>query len=264
MTDKSAGKLPHSAGIIERDAADELGECLDSLHACDDIVVVVDSRSVDNTEGLARERGARVFVEDWKWYGPQKQSAIEKCRHEHVLLIDADERMTPKAVEEVGRVLSEGFNNNKAPAYAFRRKSHIGGRWIRHSGWWPDRVTRLIDRRRCRMEGMIHERILVDGGRVLNLDAHIEHSTFGSYSDMLPKLDEYSEYTSRELLKKGRGVTLLSPVTHAAWTFIRVYFLRRGFLDGLDGLVIALLNAGGAFFKYAKALDALRHSPPRD
>ena len=129
---------------------------------------------------------------------------------------------------------------------------------IKHSGWWPDRVTRLVDRSKCRMEGMIHERVVVDG-QTSGLESIIHHYSFRDYSHMIEKMDVYSDYTSDKLIQDGKKANALSPFTHGVSMFIRTYILRRGFLDGLDGMVIALLNAGGTFFKYAKYLDKKRN-----
>ena len=247
-------KPPISAAIIAGDEEARLKGCIDSLSMCDEVVVVVDARATDATEQIARDCGARVFVEQWKGFGPQKQSAIDKCRHDMVLLIDADERLSDGAGKAIMDALVKAPS---AAAYSFRRKSYIADRWIRHGGWWPDRLARLIDRRRCHMDGMIHERVVVEGETV-PLDINIEHFTFDSYSDMIARLDSYSEQTSDDLIRRNVHVGPFTAFTHAISMFVRVYIFKRGFLDGLDGLVIALLNAGGSFFKYAKALEKRR------
>lgn len=241
-------KVSVSVAVITKNEESRLRPCLESVSWAADIVVV-DSGSTDRTVELARSMGARVFVEEWKGFGPQKQSAIDKCANDTVLILDADERLSPEAAARVKSIIESGLG---AEAYSFRRKSHIGGRWIRHSGWWPDRVPRLIDRRQCRMQGLIHERVVINGTTIA-LDEAIEHFTFEDYSSMIVKMNSYSDMTSDDIVRSGRRVGPLAPSLRAAWTFIRVYLLRRGFLDGFDGLVIALLNAGGTFFKYAKA-----------
>lgn len=243
------GKIALSAVVITRDEEERLPGCLESLLFADEIVLI-DSGSTDGTVEIAREYGARVYVEDWKGCGPQKQSGIDKCRNDYILVLDADERLPDDTVAEIKGI----FKGTKADAYSFRRRSYIGKRWIKHCGWWPDRVTRLFDRNKCRIEGAIHEKAVVRGV-TMHLDAAIEHFSFRNYSHMIEKLNAYSSSTSRELSRINRKVGRLSPLAHALWMFFRTFMLKRGFMDGLDGLVVSLLNAGGSFFKYAKYIE---------
>jgi glycosyltransferase involved in cell wall biosynthesis len=252
----AAGRLPLSACIITKDEEDRLPRCLESVSFCED-VVVLDSGSTDSTLKVAESLGARVFLEQWRGFGPQKQRAMELARFDTVLMLDADEVLEDEARGEIAAVLEAP----EASAYSFRRRGYIGGRLIRHSGWWPDRVVRLVDRRQCRMEGNIHERVIVDGNTG-QLDSVIHHYSFRDYSHMIKKMDVYSDYTSDKLLQEGRSAGPLSPLTHSISMFLRTYILKAGALDGLDGLVISLLNAGGTFFKYAKLLEKKRR--PRD
>ena len=246
------GKVEISVAVITKNEEGRLPACLKSVSFADEIVVL-DSGSTDRTVEIAREAGARVFIEQWRGYGPQKQSAVDKCKHDYVLLIDADERLTDDAVDAIRDIMA----GRRAEAYSFRRKSFIGDRWIRHCDWWPDRITRLFDRGKCRLEGMVHEHVKVEG-RTVALDAVIEHYSFRDYAAMLEKLNIYSDYTSSELFSRGKRVSVLSPAVHGAWMFFRTYIIKRGFMDGFDGLVVSLLTACGTFFKYAKCLEKRR------
>lgn len=248
----SADKLSLSVCIITRDEEERLPGCLSSVSFADDIVVL-DSGSADLTVKVAEFYGARTFVEEWRGFGPQKQRAMELARHDMVLLLDADEVMEEGARQEIAGVLG----SQDADAYSYRRRGYIGGRPIGHSGWWPDRVVRLVDRRKCHIEGNIHESVIVDGS-VRPLESVIHHYSFRDYAHMIKKMDLYSDYTSEKLLLEGRRAGVLSPVTHSMSMFIRTYLLRGGVLDGLDGLIISLLNAGGTFFKYAKLIEKKR------
>lgn len=243
-----------SVAIITRDEEKNLPGCLKGVSSADDIVVV-DSGSTDRTVEIAREHGCRVFVEDWKGFGPQKSSAVDKCRHEWVLLIDADERVPPETMEVIRKALMEP----SSAAYRFRMKHHIGDRWIKHAGYWPDWHVRLVNKRKGSFLGMTHEK-WVASGTVSDLDAHIEHYSFSDYSDMIKSMDEYSSIISKELFVAGRRANLLSPLLHGTGAFLRIYFLQMGLLAGMDGLVIALTKAGGSFFKYAKLLDLQKRS----
>ncbi len=237
--------------IITKDEEKKLPRCLDSVSFSDEIIVV-DSGSTDRTIEIAREFGCRVFSEDWKGYGPQKNSAIEKCKYEWVLLLDADERLAAGAKEVIEKV-----QWTQATAFRFRRKNYLHGRWMKHSGYWPDWQIRLIDRTRGSFEGNLHERWVTDGP-VVDLDACIEHYAFSDYSDMLKTLDEYSSVIARELYVSGKRANALSPILHGGGMFFKIFVIEKGFLDGLDGLVTALTKAGGSFFKYAKLLELQR------
>lgn len=248
-----AGKLQLSVAIITKDEEGNLPACLSSVAFADDIVVV-DSGSADDTVKIAEGSGARVFTEEWKGYGAQKNSAIEKCRHGWVLIIDADERVPAGSVPAI----EEAVGREGAAAFSFRRKNYLHGRWMRHSGYWPDRQIRLVDRGKGTFRSAIHER-WETGGRVAELDACIDHYGFSSYSDMLKTLNDYSTLCAREMYASGRRAGPLSPVLHGAGMFIKIYLLKKGFLDGIDGLVTAVTKAGGAFFKYAKLIE-LEHA----
>jgi len=149
----NAEKLPLSVAIITKNEEERLPDCLKSVSFAEEIVVV-DSGSTDRTIAIAEGFGCRVFVEDWKGYGPQKNSAVQKCSREWVLLIDADERIAPETAETIPKVLEHA----QAAAYSFRRKNYLHGRWLKHSGYWPDRQVRLVRKSEGQFVGEIHER----------------------------------------------------------------------------------------------------------
>jgi (heptosyl)LPS beta-1,4-glucosyltransferase len=246
-----------SVAIITKNEERNLAACLKSVSFTDDIVVV-DSGSTDRTVEIAGEFGCRVFVEEWKGYGPQKNSAVDKCRHEWVLLLDADERVPDETMEAI----KEALKGPAADAYSFRRRNYFHGKWIKHSGNWPDRIVRLVNRTKGAFQSVIHERWVTDG-QVQDLDAYISHYSFSCYSDLLKTLNKYSTMTAGELFSSGRRANPLSPLYHGVGMFLRNYFLERGFLGGIDGLVISLTKAGGSFFKYAKLLELQRNRGTR-
>lgn len=249
-----ADRALFSAAIITKNEEKRLPGCLESVSFAEDIVVV-DSGSTDNTVRIAQEFGCRVFVEEWKGFGPQKNSAIEKCRYEWVLLLDADERVTEEAKEVIVRTL----RRPAAAAYRLNMKHYFHDKWIRHSGYWPDPHVKLVNKTKGRFHGPIHEKWLSDGP-VQDLDASIAHYGFSDYADMLKTLDEYSTIISMELFAAGKQVSPFSPLSHGVGMFLKIYFLQMGVLDGFDGLVIALTKAGGSFFKYAKLLELQRQN----
>ena len=247
-------KIPVSACIIAKNEAGRIERCLESLKDFDEIVIVIDSASNDETESIARSFGCNVHIEDWKGFGPQKQSAIEKCSNDWVLIIDADEAVPGETAEKISEIMEKC---PEARAYAFPRKNIFHGKWMKRGDWWPDWQVRLVDRRYGRFGSVIHERWATEG-KESKIDRPIEHYSFTDYSSMLKTMDRYSSIIAQDLFSKGTRANALMPVFHAFWMFIRIYFVKKGFLEGFDGFVMALLKAGGSFFKYAKLLEIQR------
>ncbi|MBI5847781.1 MAG: glycosyltransferase family 2 protein [Nitrospirae bacterium] len=254
----SPEKTPLSVAIITKNEERNLPDCLRSVSFADEIIVV-DSGSTDKTVAIARDFGCRVFVEDWKGDGPQKNSAIDKCRHEWVLIVDADERIPEETKAEIKRLLD---NDQGADAYSFPRKNYFHGRWIRHCGWWPDRIIRLVKKSKGRYKSITHG-IWATNGTLTRTHAPIEHFSFFSYSDMLRIMEGRSTDMAKELFDAGKRVNAVTPFLHGATMFMQVYILKLGFLNGLDGFIIAITRAGGSFLKYAKLLE-LQRSQHRD
>jgi glycosyltransferase involved in cell wall biosynthesis len=241
-----------SVAIITKNEEKRLPACLNSVSFADEIVVV-DSGSTDKTVEIATAFGCRVFVEDWKGYGPQKNSALKKCSYDWVFILDADERVPVETAKIIQKILI----SPEADAYCFKRKNYLHGRWLRHSGYWPDKQVRLVNKCKGSFQPIIHE-IWVTSGNTHELDAHFDHYGFSGYSDMLETLNDHSTLHARELYIAGRRATPLSPACHGMIMFLKIYFLRLGFLDGFDGLVTAVTKADGSFFKYAKLLELQR------
>lgn len=241
-----------SVAIITKNEEERLPACLRSVSFADDIVVV-DSGSTDKTVKIATEFGCRVFVEEWKGDGPQKNSAVEKCKHDWVLIIDADERIP----EETGNAIRHLICDEGADAYSFPLKSYFHGKWIKNCGWWPDRKTRLVRKSKGHFQSITHGK-WVTSGRLLQADVPMEHYSFNSYSDMIRIMNARSTDMARELFDKGLRATSMTPFIHGVVMFFKIYFIKRGILSGLDGFVIAVTRAGGTFFKYAKLLEIQR------
>jgi glycosyltransferase involved in cell wall biosynthesis len=235
--------------VITRNEAHNIRDCLASVAFADDIVVL-DSGSVDGTPELASAAGARVeAAPDWPGFGPQKNRALALARGDWVLSLDADERVTPELAEQIRRVLAAG---DAADGYEMPRSSYFCGRFMRHGGWWPDRVLRLFRRSAGRFtDDKVHERVLVQG-RIGRLDAPLEHWTYRSLDAALEKMNRYSSLSAQGLQARGRQASLASAIGHGWWAFVRTYFLRRGFLDGSQGFLLAVLNAETSFYRYAK------------
>ena len=242
-------KIPLSVAIITKNEAHHLADCLEALTFAQQIVVV-DSGSCDETTAVAAAFGCEVFVEEWKGFGRQKQSAIEKCRCEWVLVLDADERIPEETARAIRRIVLEEVD--AAAGYSFPRKNFFQGRWIRHMGWWPDRIVRLFRRDQGRMsEAIVHEAVVVDGS-VRGLDCCIEHMTESRLTKLLLKIDHYSTLGAEQAFSEGRRSSVGAAFFRAALTFIQTYFLRLGILEGAAGLTLAVTDSINKFFKYAK------------
>ncbi len=234
--------------IITKNEADRIAACLASVAFADEIIVV-DSGSTDATCDIALRSGARVErTADWPGFGPQKNRALDLATGDWVLSIDADEQVTP----ELARAIGQAVHAPVADAYQIARLSSFCGRSIRHSGWWPDYVVRLFRRNAGRFtDAAVHERVVVQG-RTATLDGHFLHDPYASLEIFIDKINRYSTEAARSAFESGRSTSLLGPFGHAAWTFIRHYLLRRGFLDGWQGLVLAGMAATGSFYRYVK------------
>ncbi len=240
-------KLPLSVAIITRNEEDRLPECLASVAFAAE-VVVVDSDSTDRTVEIAREFGAVVYVEPWQGFGRQKQLAIDRCRHDWVLVLDADERVGAEAQWEIREVLAAG----SSVAYSFPRKNYFCDRWLRHAGWWPDRVVRLFRKDSARMsERAVHESLEVHGP-VGALRQPLIHYANKDLAQTLRKVNHYSSAGADELFAQGETASVVKALLRAAWAFLHGYILRGGFLDRGEGFIMAVSDFMNVFFKYAK------------
>lgn len=246
--DRAQGDVRLSVIIITQDEEAHIGACLDSVAFADEIIVL-DSGSTDQTCAIAQARGARIEVSpDWPGFGPQKNRALDLARGDWVLSIDADERVTP----ELGQAIQAAVRAPQADGYRIARLSNFCGRWIRHSGWWPDYVVRLFRREAGRFtEVPVHERVEVQG-RVETLPGHFLHYPYASLELFIDKINRYSTQAAQAAFARGRRTSVLGPFGHGSWTFFRHYVLRRGFLDGWQGLVLAGMAATGSFYRYVK------------
>ena len=239
-----------SIAIITLNEERNLADCLASVAFADEIVVI-DGGSHDRTCDIARAAGARVIESlDWRGFGVQKNRAIDACSGDWVLSIDADERVPEALRDEILMAL-------RAPAfevYEMPRRSYYCGRFMRHSGWWPDYVRRLLRRGTARFSSApVHESLQTDG-KIGRLGSPLEHWSFRTMEQVLHKVDHYSSLSAPMVLQRGRRPTVMTAVLHGASAFFRTYFLKRGFLDGSHGFMLAVSNAEGTYYRYIKAM----------
>ena len=244
-----------TATIITWNEERNIARAMESLRCCDEIVVV-DSGSNDRTAEIATKLGARVIESPWGGYARQKNYAAECAANDWILSIDADEALSEALEGEIWQIKKNGPQSD---AYTMPRLAQYLGRWILHSGWYPDRKVRLYDRRKARWVGeYVHESVVVDGV-MGHLQSDLLHFTCDSLSEHLKTMDRYTTLAAEQLIAQGKRVGLRRLVVDPVWTFVRTLVFQRGFLDGVEGLSIAWMAALYNFVKYAKA----RNMAPR-
>jgi len=226
-----------------------LARALLSLRCCDEILVV-DSGSQDRTVEIAEKNGARVITREFQGYADQKNFAAQSAQHDWILALDADEEVSP-ALEEELRAIKE--RNPKFDAYSFPRRARYLGRWVRHSGWYPDRKVRLYNRRKGRWAGdYVHESVKVLG-KVGQLRGELLHYTCDDFARHIQTLNRYTTLAAQEMAVRGERVGWSQLLLSPPWAFFRTFFLKLGFLDGGHGFVIATM---AAFYVFSRNLKA--------
>ncbi|MGA7925009.1 MAG: glycosyltransferase family 2 protein [Candidatus Sulfotelmatobacter sp.] len=254
-----------SVAIVAMDEEGNIGRTLASVGWVDEIVLV-DSGSKDRTCEIARARGARVVVEPWRGYVAQKQYAIDLCTKEWVLLLDADEEVSPGLAEEIRAVIA---NASAVSGYWIPRKNLFLGRWMRHGGFYPDPKLRLFRRGQGFVTGHDpHDRCELKPGvpgdvpqTTRQFKNALVHSTYPNLTLYLGHMNRYSSLGAQLAVAKGhRGFSFINIVLRPLATFVYNYFFRLGFLDGREGLLLHLYHAGYVSWKYAKAWERARAS----
>ena len=239
-----------SAVLIVKNEENTLASCLDSLSWADEIVVL-DAGSIDKTVEIAKKYTHQVFLEsDWQGYGIQRQRAQGYATGDWVVMIDADEHVTPDLKSSIQNVV---LTNDQRKVYALPRLSWVFGRFIRHSGWYPDYVVRLYPRNKAQYgDEKVHEKLhFSDDMRVVKLKGDLLHYTYRDLEHYLVKSASYAAAWAEQRQARGKRSSLLQGFWHGLACFLRMYVFRLGFLDGRQGLLLALLSGHSTFVKYA-------------
>jgi len=249
-----------SVALITKNEAAAIGACLASLAHLEglaDDVVVLDSGSSDGTLELCERAGARVIVTDWPGFGVQKNRAVDAARHDWVLCLDADERLTPELAASIRAALAAPT----AVAYRFPRCNRFLGRYLRHGEGYPDWSLRLFDRRYARWsEDPVHEKVL-PRGPLGSLRGDLLHDTADTIETYLAKQNRYTSLAAAEALRRGKRVSAARLVLAPLVRFLKFYVVRRGFLDGVPGLVHIAIGCMNSFLKYAKIREGQTRAP---
>jgi len=214
-----------------------------------DEIVVVDSQSTDDTKKIASEFTQRIFEIKWEGFGKAKDYAKDKASHQWILSVDADEVVTQDLKEEIQKTVKL---EDSLDGYYLPRKSNFLGRWIKHGGWYPDYVLRLFKKNKAKFNhSVVHEKVNVDG-RTGYLKNALLHYTDPNFDHYLEKLNRYSSLGAEELFKKGKRAKFLDIIFRPVAIFFKMYFVKKGFLDGVAGLILATSSAFHVFSKYVK------------
>lgn len=245
-----------SVVMIAKNEAELLPDCLASVSWADEIIVL-DSGSHDNSVDIATQAGAKVYLnDDWHGYGIQRQRAQHYATGDMILMIDADERVTPELRAAIEQVLVAPPSRT---VYSLGRSNLFLGRFMRHSGWYPDRVMRLYPRTFRYNDNLVHESLQSDGAKVVALPGDLQHLTCRDLIAFQRKQLAYAEAWATERHRRGKRCSLFSLFSHTLGAFMKTLLLRAGFLDGKQGWILAVVNAQYTFNKYS-ALWALNHA----
>ncbi len=238
-----------SAVVITLNAASQIEACLQSLAFADEIVVV-DSGSTDRTVEIVRGCGARVVQQGWLGYGPQKRLSVEHAANDWVVCVDADERVSPELRSSIDKALSRP----EIRAYEMARCNRFMGRWLRHGEGYPDWNLRLFDRRSAHWsEDPVHEKVLAET-EIGRLDGDLLHESAETLHAYLEKQNRYTSLQAEALYRNGARPSLFKLVFSPLVRFLKFYFLRLGFLDGVPGLVHILIGCNNTLMKNAKLI----------
>ena len=257
---KDKAKL--SVYILAFNEEAKIEDCVKSVTWADE-VIVIDSHSTDKTAGIAERLGAKVVQVDFEGFGGIRVAGITHTQHDWILSIDSDERCTPNARQEILEIIN---SEDAKDVYYIPRRNIFMGKKIRFCGWYPDyRQPQLFRRGKMSYESkdQVHE-----GYNILGSTGYFKESIlqipFLNYSEMIQKLDRYTELGAQKLLSRNKKVSSLNIVIRSMWAFLLTYIIKLGFLDGWRGLVIAFCNMEGTFLKYAKYKELLRNKLSKD
>jgi len=246
-----------SAAIIAFNEEDKIGDCLKSLSWADE-VVVVDSHSTDRTREIAASfPNTRVLERDWPGHIKQKNIALGETRNEWVISLDADERVSAELRGEILRTMQDP----KADGYAMPRRVFYINRWIGHCGWYPARKVRLVKKSAAHWGGVDpHDSLRVDGA-VENLNGDLYHLSFDSIYDHLRTIDRFTRVGAQEAHRAGKKSSVIDVTARPLFTFVKMYFIKLGFLDGVPGFILCALSAFHTYTKYDRLYELNRSHP---
>lgn len=248
-----------SSIIIAKNEESNIGRCIESQLGCiDEIIVLVDNRTTDRTFEIAKTFSrVKVQTVSWQGYSSTKKFGLSLASNEWIFWIDADEAVTDKLCKEINNFKT---NVPQFSSYSVPRKAYFLGKWIRHSGWYPGRVTRLFNKNQASFsDNDVHEHLVVNGltGRLEN---DLDHFTDPTIHHYFEKFNRYTTLAAEEMLREGRDFKISDILLRPPFIFIKMYLLKAGFLDGIEGLILAVFSSAYVFTKYCKFWELKRKS----
>ncbi len=249
--------IPVSAALIVKNEENNIRRCLNSIRWIHDIVVF-DTGSTDKTPDICREYGCRILKGDWQGFGPAKQFAVSRSLHDWVLVIDADEEVSPQLQQTILSILK----SPEADGYRIRRVSYYLGKQITHSGWNRDYTLRLFNRNQGSFnQKVVHESVQIPSGKIDTIHEPLFHYTYPDINTHLRKISLYTDLAAKSAVHEGKQSNLGMAMMKGKFKFLKMYFLQAGFLDGREGFILAVMSAFGVFLKYVKISRLSRGKP---
>ena len=245
-----------SVVIITLNEERNIGRCINSAKPIADEILVVDSYSSDRTEEIVKSHGARFIQHPFVDYVDQHEFADKHATYDHILTLDADEELSEQLVSSIQTVKKYW----KCDAYFLNRMTNYCGKWIKHSGWYPDKKLRLYDRRKGKWIGRkVHERFtLIEGSTTGHLKGDLLHYSFYTIEDHILQANKFSTLSALALIEQDKRIPKYYLIMKPAMKFIRNYLLKLGFLDGIYGFIVCRITATETFYKYVKAYHGQR------
>lgn len=243
-----------SVVIITLNEEDRLEDALKSCTQVADEIIVLDSYSTDHTIEIAQKYGAKIYYNHFTDYGSQKNMALEKAAYPWVLNLDADERISETLEQQILELKKKADHEIPVDGFRINRKTFYLGRFIKHSGWYPDRKLRLFRKDKSHWQGRIHEGLILNG-TTAPMKGDILHYTYRDMSDHIARLNKYSRMQAEDLVARGKKLLYLRAILLPPITFTRFYAWKLGILDGFPGFIIALVSSWSTAMKYLKAIE---------
>ncbi len=237
-----------SVVVITLNEGKNIERCLNSVLEVADEILVVDSFSTDLTEEICKKHSVKFLQHKFEGYSEQKNWANKQASFPHILSIDADEALSEELIKSI-RAVKSNWNAN---AYYFNRLTNYCGKWIYHSGWYPDKQMRLWDSRKGNWQGMIHEKVKLSHGEPQFLKGNLLHYSFSSIEDHLAQINKFSSIKAKEAFLNNEKSNFYRIIIKPFIKFFTNYFIKLGVLDGCYGFLICKLSATSAFLKYSK------------
>ncbi|QFT08540.1 glycosyltransferase family 2 protein [Vibrio sp. THAF190c] len=260
----SSAKPTLAVALIVKNEAKNLDACLKTVAEWVDEIVILDSGSTDETEKVARKYTEKFHVnKDWPGFGPQRRLAQEYVESDFVLWLDADERITDELKVSIQQAVEKNEPNT---LYSICRLSWVFGRYIRHCGWYPDRVVRLYPTQLTQYDGsLVHEKVEISTDmNVKELSGDAIHYTYNDLHHYLVKSAGYAQAWAEQREKRGKKSSILEGMLHAVACFLKMYVFKAGFLDGKQGFLLSVLSAHSTLVKYADLWIRTSTEKPKD